>query len=515
MNDALHHHSTGNTAALTTGTDYRHMFPADADTIAVLQQCRRQWLNARQMRQKRARFQRYTYGRQWDDLVTDSHGHPCTEHELATRSGQRPLTNNLIRRLTKTVIGQLRSAYDVQYRLDNTLSDSNRLPELDSRAFEEFIISGCAVQRIVAERRMQGDSTWVDNVNPARFFVNTLSDPRCWDVEIIGMLHDMNLPEVAMRFAAGDCNRARQLQKMLVEERLAPLAPDASLFDDSTADFYHAPQGKYRIIEAWTLDVVEQLRCHDRATGQYFIVPAATAGEIEAENADRIAFARPLIDTRWEMDTRWTCRWITPTGRLIAKTTAPSHPFVIKQYALVDGEIHPFIEDVIDQQRYVNRLITLIDNIMGTSAKGVLMFPDDQMSPLMDWQEVSQRWAATDGVILYRPKGDHKPSQVYAHNNDIGAYNLLSLQMKLFDEVSGVGSALQGKEIPSNMSADLYRQQVENSAISLLDLMHSFRAFISDRNARLLAVHRPTIAPAPPFLPRLPDSSRLPPPDDS
>ena len=51
-----------------------------------------------------------------------------------------------------------------------------------------------------------------------------------------------------------------------------------------------------------------------------------------------------------------------------------SHPFVFKLYPLTDGEVHSMVEDVIDQQKYVNRLITLVDHIMGASAKGALLY---------------------------------------------------------------------------------------------------------------------------------------------
>lgn len=76
----------------------------------------------------------------------------------------------------------------------------------------------------------------------------------------------------------------------------------------------------------------------------------------------------------------------------------------MKFYPLTDGEIHPFVEDVIDQQKYVNRLITLIDNVMGTSAKGVLLFPEDQLSDGTSWADIKAMWASYDGVIPYRPR---------------------------------------------------------------------------------------------------------------
>ena len=45
---------------------------------------------------------------------------------------------------------------------------------------------------------------------------------------------------------------------------------------------------------------------------------------------------------------------------------------MFKAYPFIDGEIHSFVADVIDQQRYTNRLITLNDWVIRASAKGVL-----------------------------------------------------------------------------------------------------------------------------------------------
>lgn len=468
-------------------------FPSDPTTATVLRAAFEAWSAGASMRGCRERLKRYTYGRQWDDMTIDSQGNPCSEYELAVRSGHRPLTNNLMRRLVKTVVGRFREAYPQADGVLQPLYRANALRELDSRAFEEFVISGCAVQRIVRERRMRGDGVWVDNVDPSRFFVSGMRDPRGWDAELVGMLHDMTLSEVIMRFAGGDRRRAAALRAMLLSEAspgvtVTPLGGDEGM----ETQFYHAPQGRCRLVEVWTLDSEERVVCHDRSTGRVYAVPVSDAQAVEAESRRRLGEGMPPIDTRWEMGARWMCRWITPSGRLLARFPSPwphgEHPFVLKLYPLTDGEIHPFIEDVVDQQRYVNRLITLIDNIMGSSAKGVLLFPDDQLSPLTRWEDVAQRWASTDGVIPYRAKGDQKPTQIYSHNNDVGAYNLLSLEMRLFDEVSGVGGALQGKEISGTMSASLYEQQVRNSSVALTDLFESFACFRSDRDAKLIAV---------------------------
>ena len=71
---------------------------------------------------------------------------------------------------------------------------------------------------------------------------------------------------------------------------------------------------------------------------------------------------------------------LTPQGDVLRSGRSPyrhgSHPFVFKAYPFIDGEIHSFVSDIIDQQKYANRLISMYDWILRASAKGVLLFPE-------------------------------------------------------------------------------------------------------------------------------------------
>lgn len=67
-----------------------------------------------------------------------------------------------------------------------------------------------------------------------------------------------------------------------------------------------------------------------------------------------------------------------------------------------------------------------------------------------------------------------------------GAYELLALEMKLFEEVSGVSGAIRGRESTSGLtSAQLYDAQARNAAIALTDIFDSFESFRRQRTARL------------------------------
>ena len=71
----------------------------------------------------------------------------------------------------------------------------------------------------------------------------------------------------------------------------------------------------------------------------------------------------PLIKAKWFMDDYWYYYFLTPFGDILKEGETPyehkSHPYVFKAYPYIDGEIHSFVNDVIDQQRYTNRLENL------------------------------------------------------------------------------------------------------------------------------------------------------------
>lgn len=459
--------------------------------MRVLAAAGKAWNEGASLRQRRERYKRFTYGDQWSDVVTDADGTVMTEGDLERRRGKRPMSNNLIRRLVKCIVGRFRMMVEEQGWHDDFLGGlyvKNNLDELDSRALEEFLISGCAIQRVVCERRPHGKGVFVDNVSPARFFVNAMKDPRGWDIELVGLVHDMSPAEVVMRFSKGDVSRASALRR-----HYSSLASSAGLFVGGS--FANAPEGRCRVIEAWTLEAVESLRCHDTLKATCFDVPSSELPRIEAENNARGLSQLPGIQAKWMVSTRWHCRWIAPDGTVLDEYDSPffhaGHPFVVKFYPLTDGEVHSLVEDVIDQQVYVNRLITLIDHLMGTSAKGALLFPVEQKLKGMDWSEIGRIWASPDGILPYAGMtGAPEPHQLSTNAADIGARELLTLEMKMFEDVSGVSNALMGKTSGGgNVGAERYESEVRNATVAINDLLKTFMHFRKMRDEKMQSVN--------------------------
>lgn len=87
----------------------------------------------------------------------------------------------------------------------------------------------------------------------------------------------------------------------------------------------------------------------------------------------------------------------------------------------------------------------------------------------------------------YNGLSGKEPKQMYSGGNISGAQDLLNIEMKLFEKISGVSPALQGEAASGNTSASLYESQIQNSAISLLDIMESFNSFRARRNRLLVS----------------------------
>lgn len=468
-------------------------FKADERSRRLLSMAHRAWEHWHGLRTTRERCKRFTYGDQWSDMIRDEDASFSTAYDNAVRNGRRPMTNNLIRSMVKSVIGRFRLATEQEpstrsERLQQ-IYDNNQLDELDSRMLEEFLISGCAIQRVVDEIRPVGQGPWVDNVNPRMFFVNEMNDPRGFDIELIGMMHQMSLGEALIRFGGDSLQSIGALRSLLSNNNLGEWQP--SLFSAGEPDFLTNSNGRCNIAEIWTLESRAVWRCHDKSTGQYYEFDNSFIKRIEEENNYRAANGIPPIDTRLTHTVKWHCRWITPNGVVLDEYDSPyahgSHPFIVKFYPLIDSEVHSLVSDVLEQQVNINRLMTTMDYIMGTAAKGALLIPANQIPAGTDMSMMARNWASPDGVIVYNgDKSLAEPKQLTSMGNTAGASELLHMQLQMFGDVSGVNKALQGNISTTAGGARLYESQVENSNIAIKDLILTFMHFRRQRDQKVL-----------------------------
>jgi hypothetical protein len=148
------------------------------------------------------------------------------------------------------------------------------------------------------------------------------------------------------------------------------------------------------------------------------------------------------------------------------------------------------VEDIIDQQKFVNRLVTLVDHIMASSAKGVLLYPETALPDGFTWGDVRRIWSNSSGILPYSPAlSDARPEQISHNGTNIGAYEMIQLQLKMLEEVSGVSGALQGRNVATGGSATLYETQSHNSELALADIFDTFTAFRRCRDRLLDNLH--------------------------
>lgn len=483
--------------------------------MEVLYEAQGHWMMMDRFRRERERSKRYTYGDQWGDLIDTPEGR-MREEDWLRAQGLIPLKNNLIRRLVKSVLGVFRSQMTeptcvARDRKEQAISETmstilqanmtrNASSVIRSKMLEEYLISGLVCcRKWFGDRRGMVDC-WTDVIDPNNFFIDTrIRDPRGWDTQIIGEIHDVSYDEILSQFAR--CPEDVELlgriygpQRLRGDELLSTWQDFGYNLPGSDVSFLEpADPGVCRMIEVWRLESRPRYRCHDRLKGEAYKIDLEDWPEIEAENAARLQTASQygipaeevqLIEAEFAVERIWHYYFLSPEGDILKEGDTPyahdSHPYVFSAYPLIDGEIHSFVADVIDQQRFVNRLIALNDWVIRNSAKGVLLFPAEAIPEGWDLRDIGEVWAKPNGIIPFKAKNLQQgmtPHQVSANLTNIGTNEMLATQMRLLEEESGVNGALQGKPGFSGMSASLYAQQTQNATTTLLDLLDGFAAF--------------------------------------
>lgn len=482
----------------------------------VLLEAQRCWDAMGPFRRERHRMWEYVKGNQWGDYVTVE-GETMTEEAYIKKQGNVPLKNNLMRRLVRNVTGVYRDqnkeptcvARDrdeqVYGETFSTLlqynGQINNINELHARGFEEFLISGAVVHRKWAgwNKDEPKYDCWTDAISLNNFFIDAnMRDVRGWDVSMLGEVHDIDFGTLCNRYAhsPADYRKLREIYHNAHDRNfIQRYCEDFGKRRLQNYDFlFVSDPSLCKVIEVWRRENKPRYRCHDFNSGELFKIEIEDKAElVDAVNAERIARGVaagmpeddiPLIEAEWFMDSYWYYYHLTPFGDILEEGETPynhkSHPYVFKFYPFVDGEIFSYVSDFLDQQRYTNRLITLYDWIMRASSKGVLLVPEEAIGT-MDIEEIADEWSRFNGVIAIKTKnGVPMPQQIANNAVNIGISELLNIQLKFFEDISGVHGALQGKAGASGTSGTLYAQQTHNATTSLLDLLETYSTFVVD-----------------------------------
>ena len=478
----------------------------------ILERCRNAWNRFEPARKARERTMKYTFGDQWSDIIEYKGGH-ITERRYIQKKGNIPLQNNIMISIFNTVAG-LYEKQGVEPTCFARTPDSQWLSDMMSVAlqanlqdtqdseirkalFKDYICGGIAVARESYEERDTIWDSWSDYVNPYYVGFEMGSDPRHQDINLICELHDVSHEDLYFKFAREDYGLTRRVLDNIYEidhKRDYDIEADQNDVYDLGNVSFDTPANKNccRVIECWYKKTKPRYQCTDpiaqTADDARFRVEIEDIGNVRQENIKRKKVYddagvpvedRAYITAEYIEDVFWYYTFMSPDGTVLCEGECPydykTHPYTVKFYPFVNGEIHPFLGTIIDQQRYINRLVVMHDMAARSAAKGITIIPKgcipDDMSP----QDFADQFTEYEGLVIYetnRINPSVRPEVITSNAVQIGTYELLQLQLQLSKDIVNVSGALQGKTPTAGTSAARYQMEMQNSSVSLFSLLN-------------------------------------------
>ncbi|MBE6246165.1 MAG: hypothetical protein E7110_01955 [Bacteroidales bacterium] len=492
-------------------------FPRSDGAFELLEHAAQCHESLYKLRRNVRRARRYYRGDQWSDIVVVN-GKSMTEAEYIQSQGKPALKQNLIRPPLRNILGQFRKApYKsvvvsvnrddqaasemMSVALEST-NEMNHGKERDVRKLEEFLVEGTAIYHTsyTYNRKRKKSIPTFKGIELERFFQTPSANDICGeDVDFIGHIVDCRIEEVIESYAKTKSE----------EKELEDIFATAARRDywgeqvkgksaDSIVSFLTpANPTLCRIFHIWRLEGSWKLYVHDSLDGSYEIYDMSELKTIKAENAERMAMAAsqgvevPLISVEKKYVREWMCYHVTANGHCLFKSSNPyahnSHPYIVKFYPMLNNEVWSLVDDMIDQQRMINRMVILQDFIISASAKGVLLVPEDCITDDFTLEDIAEEWTKYNSVIKIKLKpGMKPPEQIAAKAMPVGINDMINLQMKLLSDIGGVHDAMQGKTAASNTPAGLYQQEAMNAQMNIIDYLESYASFLQERDYKIL-----------------------------
>ncbi len=489
--------------------------------LELYERCQQAWNNGEKIRRTRERVMNYVYGDQWGDII-EWRGGQITERRYIQRKGNVPLQNNIMISIQNSVVGLYTKQSgepncfavrkDGQWLSDmmsatvQTCWQKTRTPDILKNAFEDFIDGGVAIARETYEEKDGRKDAWTDIIGPNYAFWESGSDPRMTDLRLIGVLQEASPGELYVKF----CN---EQYGWTVDEinRLYNITDEHGRRYDRTSGVMHNDRDRLenisfsspsdpslcRVVEAWTKETKTRYQCYDplgsNADEVEYRVEVKDIWHVEQENAERIRQYKELgipkeewalIEYELKEDEYWYYTYMAPDGTVLAEGETPyehkSHPFTIKLYPYVNSEVHPFMSYIIDQQRYINRLIIMHDMAARSAAKGLTIFPIESIPDGMTKADIADEMTEYDGILFIQTNKlnpNLRPEIITSGAVQIGTQELLQMELNLARDITNVSGALQGKTPTAGTSAARYAQETQNATTSLASLMQDFTSF--------------------------------------
>lgn len=501
--------------------------------LPLLEKAEECWLNLSDWRKQGDRAVEFTYGDQFADLLKVN-GELMTMREYCEKQGNIVLQTNQIKNKVETIVGVMvkeknepvcnaRDRAEQQYGevLTTALQancNRNKMEALYIKFMKDLSIRGLAFSHESWEYRFGRFDSWTDYVEPnCGFFDAEMTDPRFWDVHLIGQFFDLTKQQILSRFAKapGDYER---LEKMYHEQFKATPIPTMEQSEDKRKNAemsFRQPSdlSRCRVIEVWTRESKPRIRLHDYDEGTEEIIDAddmAYRKLIKKENEKRKGLGIagglsmdeiPFITgdgygrtdeerNGFFMDEFWYCKFLSPDGHVIWEGESPfadrMHPFSIVATPFVDGRIVGYMNDAIDHNIAINRAIVLHDWLIRKQAKGVPVVPN-KIVPGRDNKKFSKAWSSVDEIVFVDVKPGEEglfPRIVSGNQSNFNISELINTYKGLMEESLPVNGAMQGKTPYSGTSGTMYAQMAANSSTPIASLMSQFHSFLEDMHVK-------------------------------
>jgi hypothetical protein len=488
--------------------------------LDVLELARSCWDSQRDFRERRKRSRDYFRGKPKEMMTHPETQEPISEDDYVIEQGRIPFKVNRISPIIRNLKGQFRQAktsrmaYGVN-RDDNEAGDmmtealnmacrTNQTTEVDASEVMESLLGGFYGWSTGYKwnPELKANEISVDPIDPTRFFYNSdITDVRFQGLRICGEVFDVPVDAVIMQFAKTAAHE-KFIRDMYADVQKAAEFPYEYLnygFNlRDNLDFYTSDNPSLaRVIVVWKLEYRWKKFVHDRSTGSYDEMDV-TREQIEFINQQRMLEARIMGKTEFDevtlqeqYDAVWHCYYLTPLGYVLHDSDTPywheSNPYTLGLAQFIDGEVWGLIEDIIDQQRLSNRLVSAIDYMFGASAKGVLMVDEAQIPQGWTPAMFASEWTKFNGVIFYKAKPNvDAPHQVTQNSIPAGIFNWLMSLSGEMKEITGVTGPVMGHDPQSGTPASLYNQQVAQGELTTRDFFDSFYEVRRQRDLKVV-----------------------------
>ena len=508
-------------------------FRVSDSTLKLLQWLSHYYDNMSELRKKWKRAQDFVMGRQLEEKI-EWNGRKITIREYMELQGMPILEYDVISDKLISLVGLVRqqrataSCTAVDPNEEDYISffneylrqndNNNNRQEMDARLFYEFCVYGFIGMSTVWDRRNGRESIFNDKVDIFKLAVPPFFKPDLSDIEIFGVAHDLTWREILAKFTDGSDGQAQQLNEIYLQTQ-THYSPEQGYQATGEAqltgldDFLHSSiQGKYRVIEVWTMESRQSLWVHDWDKSDAGFMPMGVQAELDAENESRkhanvmmdenglpildengeeMYYVDPkelnLIEYEPQMETFWYRRYITPNGYLLDARESPYfvlrdgyrcsiQPYSFLAYPCLQGEVKSLIMRMENNQRTLNHYMMMINFVVANGAKGTLLVDDASVSDKVSPEENRRNYNKTNGEYHWdSSKGGEKPEVLMNKSIPAGVEFMINFAKTMAAEGSGVQGALQG--VHRNTSGKQYQLERESASTSVTDFVESFNCF--------------------------------------